>query len=268
MPGNSGVEIPPGAVGEKSCPSVEPTLGNSGLQSLLVIGRFHMELGGIVMGRKQISGQGGDPIQEHRVGVGEGKDDGMFVGKLHRHGRAFGARHPVAAYGRSDVFVEHDVFLPPCEIVGVEGLAVRPLHSCAQVEGKDCRVFVGLPRLGDVGAQRKLRRVPGQALAGQFCGAPAIRDAFEAAAHGPAVVADALHAFEDERVGRQAFVDRRQLAAGNHFCQHWGFIVAARRRGRRRGGLAAGFGGRSRYVLGGRFASAAGTSCHCQAGCS
>ena len=211
------------------------------------------------MGGKEVSRQRGDAVKEHRVRVGEGKDDRVFVGKLHGHRRSFGAGHPVAADSGCDVLVQHDVFLPPGEVVGVKRVAVRPLHSLPQVEGPDGGVVVAFPGLGDVGAEGEFRCIPGQPLAGELCGSPAIGDAFEAAAHGSAVVADAFHAFEDEGIGGKAFIDGREFSGGDHIGQHGGFSIAAGRGRDLCGGFGLGVGGGCRHILRGWFTSAGST---------
>ena len=257
--GQVGVEVPPVAVGEEGDPGIEATFIYGCFQGLLVVGGLHMELGEVVMGCKQVSRQRCDAVKEHGVGVGEGKDDGVFVGELHGHGRSFGAGHPVAADSRRDVLVEHDVFLPPGEVVGVEGGAIRPLHALPQVEGPDGGVVVAFPGLGDVGAECKFRCIPGKSLAGELGGAPAVGDAFEAAAHGTAVVADALHAFEDEGIGGKPFIDGREIASSDHFGQHGRFSVAAGRGRYLSGGFGLGVGGRCRHVLSSRFTAGCAT---------
>ena len=85
----------------------------------------------------------GDGGQEQRRWRGVGEAHRVVVDLLDLGGRAVGVLDP-ARQGRRQLLVEQDVVVPEQDVVGGEGLAVRPARALAQVDRPDLVVGRGL----------------------------------------------------------------------------------------------------------------------------
>ena len=167
---------------------------------------------------------GGELQQEVGVGVFERPLDGQGVNFFDQDGGAVLVQHP-ARDGWHEVLVLQNVLVPEHDVVGGEGRAVRPLHPLAQLDGP------GLEIRGRGDALRQLhfdrgavRPEAGEHVVDHTVDAVEVRGPQETAAPDAAVLADFI-ARNDERMLRQALLDRRQLAGLDQRCQHGRFLI-------------------------------------------
>ncbi len=218
-------------VGEQLGPGLEAG-GLGRLVDVFLGGVRRVELLEVVRGQEHREGAVGavlvgDRGQEQGRGSGVGEAHPGVVDLLHLGGRAVGVLDPARQAGRQ-LLVEQHVVVPEQDVVGREGLAVRPACALAQVDRPALVVGRGLrPErdlgldLGAVGREAE-QRVVDDADVVVGVGRPQ-----EGAAPHPAILADLLDHRHHQRLLGQALLDRRQLAGFNQLGQQRRLLVGA-----------------------------------------
>ena len=208
-----------------------------------LVGRIGVELGvellGVVLG---VQRPGAGHVQGH-VRVGDRGDvlDRVVVDLLHLDGLAAGVRPPGAV--RVDVDVVADVLHGPDDVVGGQGMAVRPLGAPPMPDGELGVVVVELVLLGVQRVQapevHAVVHVSRQVIGDDEAEAAGISQAtvvvqLDPAADGvggpaaqrAAVLADLAQHLPDQRLLGDALCDRGQVAGGDHLGQRGSLVVA------------------------------------------
>src|SRR5262249_13135775 len=88
-----------------------------------------------------------------------------------------------------------DILIPEHEIIGSEGMTIRPLHTLTQENGKGAAIVRDVPALGDIGGDFIAGIVPKQnfVMPATAIAIPEIGRAAEATAPRAAVLADLVH---------------------------------------------------------------------------
>ncbi len=140
--------------------------------------------------------------------------------------------------GRGEVFIHCDIFPGEHDVVGRERLAIRPLMALTQFDGQGFVVIGEVVVFGDVHEDLGVGEViPEEPIHAQGGEAPQIDWVDFSEAQGASVGADPVLGFNHLRLCREPLIDGRQLAVGDHFGQHGGFVIGGRRLGLRALGL-------------------------------
>ena len=111
-----------------------------------------------------------------------------------------------------DMGIHLEIVVPELDVLGGKGFTIRPLVALAQIDGQFGVVLVPLPAPGDVRDDRL--QVVGIAHEVDMAGRQEVRRAglggVGQCAEGAAILADRIIGRDDQRLGRQAFSERRQ----------------------------------------------------------
>ncbi len=191
------------------CPVVDPRLVDEGLQ--FVFGNeVGMELAQVVFGRERRVTVVGQALLQKRVGGTEAKLDRGVV-DLDDLGLDTCYPLPVDPYSGTDhVGAQQHRLVEKDQVVGGEGVAVRPLEAFTEFQGMDRAVGVGADRCGQRGDRHGPAEVPlEQGFGGDGAPTVPIARSSQGASQGATVLADLLERLDHHRVGRQALVYRR-----------------------------------------------------------
>ncbi len=197
------------------------------VQLVVVLGQ---ELTGVVLAeqRRMLAERRGELLEEQAVGAGELELDGVVVDLGDR--RSLTLDRKDAGDDAVEIGILDAVLDREHDIVGGEGLAVRPFHALAQMEDEGRAVLADVPALGDVRNCLGEVEVP----AGQAHIADATQDAVvvvaagEAATPGAAIGAELVAGLDHFRADRKAVGELGQLAARDHVGEFGRFLRTGR----------------------------------------
>jgi len=129
-------------------------------------------------------------------------------------------------WSRSQFLVGVQIFEPENDVVGREGLSVRPFHALAQEPRRRLATVLELPVAGDGRYDLQASVINKQELIGGHDAVHVfpVRRPRGRSPHGAAVLADLMQWLEDHRFLGQALLNRRQLAALDELGQHRCFV--------------------------------------------